>query len=385
MAKLPLPALSLRFAGIMPEPLQSARRYIKLMGTQGYGGGGHMRSRGGADAESGRAQEQAAADKGSRWSRKVASPAARQPSRLGTTGRRAQHAARDGLAVAGKQASERVADVARRAREAARPGMSRARDGVRQWSALDADVKQSVALSLVAAVAVSAGERLKEADHVAVKLAGITIAAAGPAMAKHAARQVGKPAEKHDQKAPSTGTGDGPDVVVSVDQTEHAGDNGRSINTHGSGPTSSMAEPTTLSEFAGTLGVRQPPDPDALYRDGSEVLELVYPLPEGLTSLPWESLSRRNRFFVLVGAWALREADGIRLLQSGQLEQAQDAFQECLVRSQHLRTPELIARSYEDLGQLAVLSGDESSARKWRANAELVMQGQQPGQGFGTG
>lgn len=126
--------------------------------------------------------------------------------------------------------------------------------------------------------------------------------------------------------------------------------------------------------MADALGIRQPPDPEALYRDGSNILEPLYPLPEGLASLPWGSLSRRNRFFVLVAAWALREADGIQLLKAGQLRQAREVFQECLVRARNMKTPELAARSYENLGELAVISGDEASARKWRVEAERVLR-----------
>jgi hypothetical protein len=42
--------------------------------------------------------------------------------------------------------------------------------------------------------------------------------------------------------------------------------------------------------------------------------------------LPWGAPHGRNCFFVLVAAWALREADGIQLLQSGELARAGDVF-----------------------------------------------------------
>ena len=42
-----------------------------------------------------------------------------------------------------------------------------------------------------------------------------------------------------------------------------------------------------------------------------------------------------------------------------------------------MQAPELITRSYEDLGELAVASGDETAGREWRAAAERAKQGQQ--------
>ena len=133
---------------------------------------------------------------------------------------------------------------------------------------------------------------------------------------------------------------------------------------------SSASTAQALSELADVFGVRRPPDPEALYRPGTSSLEMLFPLPSDLASVPWSSLSHRNRFFVLVAAWALRETDGIQLLRVGDFEQAGEVFQECLIRAEHMQTPELIARSYEDLGELAVASGNEAAARKWRTAAE---------------
>jgi hypothetical protein len=125
------------------------------------------------------------------------------------------------------------------------------------------------------------------------------------------------------------------------------------------------------------LGATHPPPPEALYRPGSGSLELMFPLPGDLASLPWNSLTARNRFFVLVAAWALRETDGIQALRTGELAQTDEIFQECLIRAEHMQVPELIARSYQDLGELAAASGDETAAREWRTAAERAKQGQQ--------
>ncbi len=282
-----------------------------------------------------------------------------QPSGEGAAGRRAQ-AARDGVVAVGKEASERVAEAARKAKAAALPSLSRAReDGARQWSAIDPDVKQQVTLSLLTSAAVAAGERLKEHDHLGVKLVGLGLAAAAPTIATHAARQAGKAAANADLKTRSAEAADGPEREK-ADTQEYL-------------PPPRALEPAILSEFADALGVRRPLDPEDLYREGSDALELLYSLPEGLAALPWESLSRRNRFFVLVAAWSLREAEGIQLLKSGQLEEAREVFQECLVRAQHMQTPELAARSCEDLGELSVVARDEAGAQKWRAEAERMM------------
>jgi hypothetical protein len=282
-----------------------------------------------------------------------------QSSPPGAAGSRAQQVLREGVAAVGKKAAERVGDAARKGKAASRPGLSRVRDRARKWSALEPDVKQQVVASLLTAAAVSAGERMKAHSHPGVKLAGLGLAAAAPAVATHAGRQVGRLGK-------SAGPAAEPDEA-SIG-TEQAGEAGM-IGAQEPWPSSGALEPELLDEYADKLGVRPPPDPEELYREGTTALELVYPLPEGLAALPWDSLSRRNRFFVLVAAWALREADGVQLLKAGDLEQAREAFQECLIRAQHMQTPELVARSCEDLGELAVVSGDEAGTREWRAEA----------------
>ena len=218
-------------------------------------------------------------------------------------------------------------------------------------------------LALLTAVTVAAGKHGSKASHPAAKMAALAIGAVGPVMAKHTAQQVRKGLEKiRVDETTAASDGGGPaDRATQADDTkpDHLRDT--------SGP-----EDMTLNELADALGVRQPPDPEALYRDGSTVLESPYQLPGNLASLPWDSLSRRNRFFVLVAAWALREADAVQALAAGRLEDAEEVFQECLIRAQYLESPELILRSYEDLEELAVASGDKVSARTWRAEIERI-------------
>lgn len=128
-----------------------------------------------------------------------------------------------------------------------------------------------------------------------------------------------------------------------------------------------------LEAEAESLGVRPPPDPAALYREGRGRLDLVFPLPEELTSIPWDTLNERNRYYVLVAAWALREVEGIQHLDAGQLDEASKVFQECLVRAEYLETPELIARSYENLADMVEASGHQSAALHWRIQAAQIM------------
>ncbi len=150
-----------------------------------------------------------------------------QPSRAGAAGRHAQQAARDGAVAVGKEMSERVGDAARKAKAAALAGGSRAKDGTRQWSALDPDVKQQVVLPLLTTAAVTAGEHLKKHDHLGVKLLGVGIVAAAPAAARHVERQVGKPPGTPGLKPQSAETPDGPDNTGSTDQIRQADEAGK--------------------------------------------------------------------------------------------------------------------------------------------------------------
>jgi hypothetical protein len=236
-------------------------------------------------------------DSGSRGQR---ASNAGQPSGAASGGRRAQ-AARDGVVAAGKEASEWAAEAALKAKAAALPALSRAKeDGARQWSAIDPDVKQQVALSLLTSAAVAAGERLKEHDRLGVKLVGLGLAAAAPVIATHAMRQGRKAAGNADLRTRPAEAGGDPDNIGSTDQTGQAGEDGQA-GTQGHLPSPPELEPAILGEFADALGVRRPLDPEDLYREGSGTLELVDPLPEGLAALPWESLTSGFRLGISGG------------------------------------------------------------------------------------
>lgn len=269
-----------------------------------------------------------------------------KPSRFGISGRRAQQAARDRV-TSGKEAAQRTADAARKAASVVLPRASLARDELRDRIAVNPEVAEQVTVALLGSVMGAAGKHSGKAPHAALKVALAGLGAVGPVVATHTGRQVRRGFEALG-KTPPAGTAGAPDLAP---------------------PGQPGLSP---AELADRLGVRPPPDPEAMYRDGDDVLEPLSPLPRDLALLPWNSLDRRNRFFVLVAAWALREADGIQLLKAGQPEPAGEAFQECLRTAEYLQTPELIARSCEDLVEVSVVCGDEEAAAKWRSAAELA-------------
>ncbi|HLX51031.1 MAG TPA: hypothetical protein VKS82_22105 [Streptosporangiaceae bacterium] len=144
---------------------------------------------------------------------------------------------------------------------------------------------------------------------------------------------------------------------------------GKAVNRIAAKGTGEEPGETSPAKLAGQLAARPRPNPAELYRDGTDELELRHPLPQELAAIPWEPLGRKDRFCLLVAAWAYRETDGVESLKDGQFGQATAIFQECLVRAEHLRTPELVVRSYEDLAQVAAAKGDEKAARSLRLAA----------------
>ncbi len=265
---------------------------------------------------------------------------------------RAQETAREGLATARKnQAVDRAFEAGRTAREATLPRLSHARQRV-QKSAGDPEVAAEVARSLAIAVWEAAADRPGARPE---------MKAQAPAVGDHVGKAVGKLVTWRHRETGQAGAADEAATLELTDGSEDGRDAEPGL---GSG-----AEATDLGALADSLGVRPPPDPAALYQDGPEDFELLFALPEELSSLPWGSLSRRNHFYLLVAAWARREADGIHLLKAGQLDQAGEAFQECLIRAEQVKTPALVVRSYEDLAELAAADDDEAAAGEWRAAA----------------
>jgi hypothetical protein len=297
---------------------------------------------------------------------KRAADGARKASLMGNTGRRAQQAARYGVDV-GKEAAQRTADAARKRAGAALPRVSDAGNGAREWMAVNPEVAEQVTVALLAAVMGAAGKHSAKAPHVALKVALAGLGAVAPVVATHTGRQVRKGFEVLGRTR-SARTADALDTSGPSRQ-ETPGPQGAGVaGTAGELPSVPAGMP--LAELADQLGVRQPPDPGALYEDGPAIGEPLFPLPGDLALLPWNSLDRRNRFFVLVAAWTLRESEGIQLLKAGRLDRAGEVFKECLSTAEYIQARELIFRSCEDLRELAAVSGDAAASRKWQAEAE---------------
>lgn len=102
------------------------------------------------------------------------------------------------------------------------------------------------------------------------------------------------------------------------------------------------------------------------YRDGRSQYQLRWPLDPSLPlPLPFDRLDRKTQFFVLFSEWTRREMQGMAALNSGQVDGAEQTFQECLERAQQIDVAELQARSYEGLVRVAQKRGDRRAEQKW--------------------
>ena len=61
----------------------------------------------------------------------------------------------------------------------------------------------------------------------------------------------------------------------------------------------------------------------------------------------------------------MREMQGMSVLNGGQVDKAEQIFQECLARAAQIDVAELSARSYEGLKRVAQKRGDAMAERKW--------------------
>lgn len=125
-----------------------------------------------------------------------------------------------------------------------------------------------------------------------------------------------------------------------------------------------------LQELGGASGPSPPLNIEDYYREGTEKLELRWSLHP---SLPlgdaFGELDRKTQFFVLFGEWSRREFEGMSALNRGDVDGAQEIFDECLDRATSLDVPELVARSYEGLMRVAQKRGDLAAARGWSEKA----------------
>ena len=121
---------------------------------------------------------------------------------------------------------------------------------------------------------------------------------------------------------------------------------------------------------ADEMGSGEPLKIEDFYKEGSEKFDLNLPLNPYLDlPTPFPELDRKTQFYVLFNEWQTRETEGMMALNNGELDKAENIFQECITRSEQIDVPELKARSYEGLMRLAQKQGDRTSEKKWSKKA----------------
>jgi hypothetical protein len=103
------------------------------------------------------------------------------------------------------------------------------------------------------------------------------------------------------------------------------------------------------------------------YVHGPEPYSLWWPLAGPGLSLPvpFEELDRPTQFHVLWAEFSFRLAEAGALRNSGQLDEAQAVFQECLERASQLDVGVLKEQSYEGLMTVAERRGDRDAAKRY--------------------
>jgi glycogen debranching enzyme len=106
------------------------------------------------------------------------------------------------------------------------------------------------------------------------------------------------------------------------------------------------------------------------YRHGLEKYELRWDLPPWMPlPMAFDDLDRKTQFFVLFQEWSRREMEGMAALTGGDVDGAEQIFDECVERAQQIEVNELLARSYEDLRRVAQRRGDLTAERQWNKKA----------------
>lgn len=103
------------------------------------------------------------------------------------------------------------------------------------------------------------------------------------------------------------------------------------------------------------------------YVDGTEPYSLWWPLAGPGLSLPvpFEELDRPTQFHVLWAEFSFRLTEAGALRNSGQLDEAQAVFQECLERASQLDVGVLKEQAYEGLMTVAERRGDRDGAKRY--------------------
>ena len=102
------------------------------------------------------------------------------------------------------------------------------------------------------------------------------------------------------------------------------------------------------------------------YREGPGKYQLQWPLESGFAlPIPFDQLDRKTQFFVLFNGWTQREMQGMVALNNGEVDKAEQIFQECLQRADQIDVAELRARSYEGLMRVAQKRNDRQAEKQW--------------------
>jgi hypothetical protein len=135
-----------------------------------------------------------------------------------------------------------------------------------------------------------------------------------------------------------------------------------------------MEDPSKLDEAlaqlqaigADQMGSGPPLDIGDYYKPGPGLYDLRWPLAMPMElPVPFDQLDRQTQFYVLFQEWTRRELEGMMLLNSGDVDGAEQVFEECLDRATQIEVGELQARSYEGLVRVAQRRGDREAERAW--------------------
>lgn len=144
-----------------------------------------------------------------------------------------------------------------------------------------------------------------------------------------------------------------------------------------------MNHPDQLDELSSQLelmgadevGSGPPLEINDYYQDGPDKYQLHWPLDPSLPlPVPFDQLDRKTQFFILFSEWTRSEMQGMALLNSGRVEDAERTFQECLARADQIDVAELRARSYEGLLRVAQKRGDRQAQQTWLQKARQARQ-----------
>jgi hypothetical protein len=193
------------------------------------------------------------------------------------------------------------------------------------------------------------------------------------------------------RNAPSTlvGFGAGEEVTVGASDGELERMARQMIETGDVDPAALMerlrtADPATVERVtkiledagANEVGDGAPLNIADFYRDAPGKFTPRWPvvvLPGGFS---FDDLDRKTQFFVLFNQWTQRELEGMALLNSGAVDDAETAFNECVERARQIDVNELLARSYEGLMRVAETRGDAPRVREWSAKAQEARRAQ---------